>query len=395
MNIFSSYHSYINLILLLTGVFLVAPIHFFIEGTSPTDFTHPYRIISLTVAIAVIILNQQIRKSRYYYLLLSFFILFFLRFFYDLFIVDINYKENDISYIATYLGAVVLPTLSIFFIDFRSIKLNVILKILYVFYYFFCFGNLLFYDFPNEPVRSSGISGLWPISFGQAGVSLALLSLSMLVSRIFLIDKIIYLSGFFIGILIVLISASKGPWFTLPILCILYALLNRKRLQNIDWKYMLPGFLIGFILLYFFLSESNSVAMFIRINESFLISDLSTIQRIEILHVTISNIIENPILGTSLFITEETIHSQYPHFLILEAFMTMGLVGGVLFLIINFLTLRSTLFLSSFNEYQWIILLFLQYFIQTFFSSSLHASTFFWILSAIVITISFQKKLID
>ncbi|MBF5026935.1 O-antigen ligase family protein [Planobacterium oryzisoli] len=297
---------------------------------------------------------------------------------------------------ATFYGAVAFPMLSVFFIDFKTVKLNIVLKSVYIIYFIFCFINILFYEIPAVPTRSSGISGLWPISFGQAGTTLSLLSLYMFGLNLSVMDKILHIIGYILGVTIVFISGSKGPVISLAIISLFYLLYNKKIiLKRNNVIYIALGVFIGTSIIYLFYINTNSLVLINRINYVNLISDPSTIQRLNILKATILNIYKNPFFGSSFLITEHGLTSSYPHFLILEAFMTTGIFGGVLFLTINIVILRSAYILMPFKEYHWIILVFLQYFLQTFVSSSLYASTFFWIFSAMLITISFQKKLID
>src|SRR5690606_36796717 len=95
-------------------------------------------------------------------------------------------------------------------------------------------------NFPNLPKRTSSISKIWAIGFGQAGVTLAILS--MFISDFYnnILKKYIATIGYFIGVFIVVLSASKGPFLTLVLLTILYFLLKGKRASlNFYWFYIL------------------------------------------------------------------------------------------------------------------------------------------------------------
>lgn len=363
-----------HIINLLVGFFLVILIPFFFDDFDFRYITYPFRIFTVFISFCILYLNYSKKWNLYIKLITLFFILYFMRMMYDLFILKIEYAKQSIEYIATYLGAVVIPAISIYYIEKEKINWKNLLFITYILFYFFAFVNISFYDFSGVKERSSGITPLWPIGFGQVGVTLSILSVVIYNFIKKNSYKILILIGFFMGLIIIMMSASKGPVISLLVAFIAYVYIYGipKLFKNKIFLIMIP--FIGIMIW-----KTNTLYLIDRILQSLYVQDASTIQRLEIIQQTLENIKQDFFTGSSFLIKTETIDSFYPHNLLLESFMTIGFLGGILFVIVNvfvFMGLKKIVY----SDYAWVIFIFIQYFTQTLFSTSLYSSTFYWIL---------------
>lgn len=82
----------------------------------------------------------------------------------------------------------------------------------------------------------------------------------------------------------------------------------------------------------------------------------------------------------------EEVYRQHPHNVVVEAFLAMGVSGGVLFCFaLSYCTLRALRLVFSRDSWSWIGFLFLQYLVFGMLSGSLYQSEQFWCLMALVI----------
>ena len=85
--------------------------------------------------------------------------------------------------------------------------------------------------------------------------------------------------------------------------------------------------------------------------------------------------------------------ASYPHNLIVEAFMATGLLGGLIFLYLNFRVLQLVHLMKDTEKF-WLGLLFIQFFIFSMFSGNLYTSFFYWIFLTLVLVVNYNIKLI-
>ncbi|MCU7570983.1 O-antigen ligase family protein [Riemerella anatipestifer] len=381
----------IHIISLLVGFFLVSLIPYFFGFFNIHYVTYPYRVFCLIVSLYIIYINRYSKVGAMFYFIMFFFLLYLVRIAYDLFIVEIVYIKENYDYLATYLGAVVIPAISMCFIPRYKVDFKKVLMYVYVSFYLFALMNVAFTDFIGIEKRMSGITELWPIGFAQAGVSLSILSLFVYNDSSKYIQYIVAL-GFYFGLAIVFMSATKAAFIFLFFLILLYC-----------YKYGIPSLFrdLWFVSLTFLglfgLFFTRTTYLFTRLFQSIQVLDESTKERLLILSEAWKKFKTNLWLGDSFLIKTEALKSTYPHNLFLEAFMAMGLLGGGMFLLINVFAINSVRNISDEkSSFSWLIFMFLQYFFQAFFSWSLYSSVFYWILLMTVLFLLKPKiKIID
>jgi O-antigen ligase len=97
-----------------------------------------------------------------------------------------------------------------------------------------------------------------------------------------------------------------------------------------------------------------------------------------LVQTTLSLVLESPFTGVGLEIPD----IGYPHNLIAESFLPLGIVGGLLFSILYVVCIFKSIKLltNSSGEWGWLGILFIQYAVISLSSGSLYASSLFWYL---------------
>jgi len=108
--------------------------------------------------------------------------------------------------------------------------------------------------------------------------------------------------------------------------------------------------------------------------------------RMQIYRAAIDQFTASPILGDGV---EVRTFAYYPHNLILEAFMTTGIVGGMLFIMALLLALHRVWRLFKVRSDKiWLGLIVVQYAVATQLSGAIYLSNGFWVLLAGVLSIA-------
>lgn len=393
---------------IVTTVFLPG---YYAEGTEggvtvSRLVTVPYRAIVLGIAIAIIILNwhqrinwrMPIKLFLFFWILLSIRIIFDFEFRTDI-IVDPSVVQNH--YIYTYLVCLI-PALAVL-VSVRYIDFDMAFKwligghILFVFLYAYQTPTL-FSTFSSE-VRSAGSMALNPIAFGQTGATLSVLCLCWLLKTSEQWQKIV--AGLFIciGILIIFSSGSRGPLLALIGSSLFYVI---ARQQSPLWLILL---LLVLGIFFYLLSDiifdaigSISPIMASRLTPTGNVNqyaDLTT-GRTELYQSAIEKFLEHPLWGDghALFYPDGTI--WYSHNMVLDAFMGLGLFGGVLFVVVlTFVVWNSYQMIHNHYKYSWIGVLCICYVIRHMFSGTFyHADALNALLVMVLVsteTLSYSK----
>lgn len=379
-----------QIINLLVGFFVVNSLPFFFGGDEEY-YTDVYRVISLLPSLLIIFSHFQKKikiESKFIFL---FFTFYFFRMCYDFYVLEIDYDKNPYEYFATFFGVVAVPTISVAYIDFEKINWKKILYYIYILLFLVAIVNIGCVNFSLSSERSSGITNMWPMGFGQIGVTLSILSLFIYERLKNKYTKMTLVVGFFLGIIILVMSASKGPLVSLVIMLLLYFVL--KGFPQIFKHILFLLITLGGILYICIMPELH---LFTRLSDA-LNLDLSTLGRVDVLKFTLQNIKEHFFFGNSFLIHTEETPLVYPHNLFLEAFFSLGVFGGFLFLIINIFAILKIKNWKP-QHLLWIYFIYIQYLVQSLFSWSLYTSSFFWISMMLVFCLAESnnhKKSID
>jgi O-Antigen ligase len=233
-----------------------------------------------------------------------------------------------------------------------------------------------------------------PIMLGHYGTSLFLLSLYEMLNNkqhrelhpkagsntIFLLTSIV-------GLVVALMASSRGPLLAM-IICTVVMVITSQRKNGLNVKFLssLIALLLCFALVASFsLKEDNQILDRIY-SASDEVDSSDSRSRGYLYETAVKTFLEYPLTGFGIELPNG---EGYPHNLILESFLSLGICGGIVFIIITtFATISSIKLLLSKNScWGWIGILFIQYFIAGFSSGSLYGANIFWYLLLAIIGI--------
>lgn len=238
----------------------------------------------------------------------------------------------------------------------------------------------------------SEISVLNPITLSYFGEILALFSLALLfLKKTKFLRTLFYLFTCAMGIYVLIMGASRGPFLTFVIIAFLLVFINIQFSKKTK-TYLLR--LSAIFSLFVFTFAYWVVPKLISLNIEFVRrlgalfedkGDVSIQARDQQWNAAWTQFLENPILGDQFL---ENYLNYYPHNIYLEALMATGLIGGsIFFAIIGYTLINITL--EYFNKDVLIIfsLLLLTALLANFTSGSLFAGSTLWILLAFCFSI--------
>lgn len=379
--------SNIYVVLILIGFFALGLLTNVIPGGSRV-VTIPYRALVLIISLFLIgrglLKNSSLLPARKIVFFFLFWALYLVRLISDLYFrnVQATVFENNFDYLLNAVGICIIPALSMLYL--KEINFDRVLKwlfrILLVSLTISLFLNLnLDRDELNSYGRYSGGKGLSIISYGHQGVTLALLSL-FLISRAHTTRKIIfYILSFLLGLFVMYLAGSKSPLLAL-ILCASFYFFSSKGLIKgliIICIIVFPFFILGDELMDFLSRYGGTfVERIVRLLEggdegrNFLFAEGFT------------EFTNAPVLGNSFVLQDQSSRQWngfYPHNIIIESMMAMGLIGGLIIILLLFSGIRAAYKLSvSLKPNAWVGLLFIQYAILAMFSNAIYTNHFFW-----------------
>lgn len=224
------------------------------------------------------------------------------------------------------------------------------------------------------------LDSLNPISIGRIGA--LSLALSMWFFFYFPYEKRKFSLTFIVGLQVVLgaylliNSGSRGPLIALlaTMLMMFLALPRRRMITNFAACFLtLP-------LLFLAIRVSDPVSLDValaRIISGIEMSDPASLGRMNSYMGALEAFAASPWWG---FGFEEPRTGFYPHNSVIEAFLSTGICGGIIFFgLIFFSTLKSFSLLQEKSTASWIVVVFVIYLVQSFFSGSLYQSYGLWI----------------
>jgi O-antigen ligase len=229
-------------------------------------------------------------------------------------------------------------------------------------------------------MRSGGNERLNPITFGLHAALLGALSLFYFTQSVQkTLWRMVALGGLAISITNIALSASKSPtlFLCISILIFCYYQFLRRRIFAV---LMVIGVLIAGVA---YVLGSSSAEAFMLVLDRFvnIDSDLSSLERIEMLQNAIDQFTQHPFWGSFL---EERIFKEYPHNLVVESFMALGLVGGIVFVSYYLWAWFSMIRYVRSGQLDAVGFICLSMLVVTVFSGGLAFATDFWISTAVI-----------
>lgn len=347
--------------------------------------TVPLRALILGLALIVMLMAAQgrldYRLGHFAIPLLVFWGLYLLRMLADGYLNPVRLRLPPAEYLLYGLGTSLLPMLAFGVLQDRRTIAKSIRLTLAVLAFGCLIGILNNLSELRTGARFDGNEIFNTISFGHLGTSVAGVSILLLVqgNRPYPLPRWALIAFIPLGLLTLLVAGSRGPLVALAAMLLAIALAGFKRGRGIQVLVLLFALVSTVPRM---MNEPTSVGGTLVERLANVTTDQSTSIRKELWRHSWEQFLDNPILGSSL---EERYELIYPHNLVLEAFMSTGLLGGIAFLILLLGGLfRAKQLILSRSHYGWLGLLFVQYSVGGMFSGSLYGSSTFWYLLAAV-----------
>jgi O-antigen ligase len=289
--------------------------------------------------------------------------------------------KNSLEVLIFFFGVTLIPTLSL---------TNFNLKLIFIKYgksFYFIFNILsfliLFNNYYGENGRLSGNSVLNPITVSEIASCSILLNILFFYNfkKKLLITYFANISFLIVNLLVLLLSASRGPLLGLITTVLFYLYYNKK----IKIKTVLI-FLFIFLMLYLFIiifSDKLGLVFLNRMVVNTGNGEKPQEERI-LLWLEGFEIIKNNILIGSTTTTS----LGYVHNFLIELLMSTGLIGLIIFIVPFKAALNNMiLHLKNSNIYlQWIGLLFMLFFVNGLFSSMIWTNNYFFHFFALMLS---------
>lgn len=234
------------------------------------------------------------------------------------------------------------------------------------------------------------LSTINPITIGHLGASLVLIaSAALLFGKSSGREIGFYTLAALIGMAGLFLANSRGPFVGMVIAIGLYGL-AQIRSRRI-WRFIIVIALTGVVGLYQYsdaiFSEQGLFDRFASLSTG---KDASAQIRNDLYTDALAQFANAPLIGDGV---EVRTYAYYPHNVVLEAFMTTGIIGGTAFLLLTLLSLRAAFEIIKFEPQQAVIaLLAVQYIIAAQVSGAIYQSGAMWVLMAGVLSFSIASK---
>ncbi|MNK10377.1 O-Antigen ligase [compost metagenome] len=357
----------IYIIVLLCFAYPISAIASVILSLPSTPVNMTYRAVCLLLSVIVIsymMIIREIRIKKSILPLLAFLFIYLIRLIVDTYIRSVSYYDKLIDIYGYYLGSIVIPILAIAFafkysnqkkLVTLSLFTLLISNILLIYFYIRENGwgitpEMLMNRAEITTADSEG-SVVNPISFSLYGGYLFLLSLTILFIKKPELPKILKYFSFFgllLGCFNIILGSSRGPliFCIVGLILILVLALSRIKLNFLNYAKI---FLISVGLFFIFSKLTDKVDIefaafdrLIRFSED--VKSGEKEERNLLFDEAWNMFTSSPMLGKK-FALDST--GSYPHNIILEILMSLGLFGLFIYLIIILNTCISFLNLNK------------------------------------------------
>ena len=217
-----------------------------------------------------------------------------------------------------------------------------------------------------------------PISLGIFSGSLIILSVYILLERKssinWLLTRVIPIASITLGLYFLIAAASRGPIISTVVCLLILFISSGKKLLSVGIPTVVAGFyiIVNFILP-FLQGKGGS-----NLNRLTSVGGQSTDARGDLVGKSFELFSENwhnTIFGYGVEIPNE----GYPHNIIVEAFLSTGIIGGCIFSLICLVAfMRAVDLVMSHDPWAWVAVLYVQSFLMALSSGSLYGSAAFW-----------------
>lgn len=234
------------------------------------------------------------------------------------------------------------------------------------------------------------LSTINPITIGHIGASLVIVaSAAILYGKASARRSLLYGSVAMVGLIGLFLANSRGPIVALMIAIGLYGLAQIRSRRT--WSYTILAMLAGAFAVNRYadaiFSERGLLDRFVSV---FTGQDRSTTARNDLYIDGFNQFLSSPFIGDGVEVRSQ---AYYPHNVMLEAFMTTGLLGGAAFLFLTLLALRAAFRIMKHEPQKAVLaLLAVQYIVAAQLSGAIYQSGAMWVMMAGVLTFSTVSK---
>jgi len=355
--------------------------------------TIPFRAFTLAIALIVLFLNINLKKRNNIYLtlLLVFFALYIFRLFWSITLVGdtvATHFPNHNQYYWLTIGVVFIPMLSMMYcykkINVTLLFWTVLVSGLVVLL-FTMQANTAIMQADAATVRQAGNAAINTISYGHYATMIALFSLyGLLFGNQRKYVNLIFIAGFLFAVFIVLRAGSRSPIVALVVISVIMVFYKGKK--------KLTGMLFLAFLASLFLIFRNDIIMLINsfapiaIDRLELMAEGDSSERDILLKYAWNQFLDSPFFGRDFVIAHGIAAGEYPHNIIIESFMALGVLGGgiMLFLLI-IASVQSLKLIKQRDIFALFAIIFIQRLILHMFSLAIYMGDIFFCLLALIL----------
>lgn len=395
----SNYFNSAFILILLVGYILMSFLPDII-GTSSRIVTIPFRGLVLFLSLyilarGIIWKGHKTFPAWHWLFFIAFWTIYLFRIIYDLYYVGIKATvfPSHSDYLLNALGVCLIPAAAIRYADDidYSWVLNWFYMLLFIALAFSLLLNLSDDPLNEEVTRQgqyNGSSAMNTISYGHYGVTFALLSMFQLSKSEILYKKLLYTAGFFFGLFIMYLAGSRSPLVAL-VVCVVFF--------QINYTGFVKGILIISVLVLPLIVFGEQIAELLSgFGGSFINRVLSTVNsgnssgRDLLYTQAYEEFLSSPLFGNAFLLQGGIGTGFYPHNIVLEVLMALGLFGISIFVLwISKCLYVSYKLIASSNDNAWAAVLFLQYLIYAMFSQAIFNNAGIWYYSILILNIAY------
>lgn len=217
-----------------------------------------------------------------------------------------------------------------------------------------------------------------PISLGHLGATMVVLSVWAFTFHrqwCTLIMRLALLIGAGAGFYLLVAANSRGP-VVATFICLAIVLLSVNFRYKFGISLFAAVFAISIIPMARYIEDTYGITSMSRLFGMTVEDQVTSSSRLDLISSALDSFWTSPFIGYAI---EDPSTRSYPHNVIVEAYLALGVVVGSLFVVILLMMgLRAFKILKRYPQYGWPSLLFLQYAIGAQSSGSLYSSTYMW-----------------
>jgi O-antigen ligase len=386
---FQSSAAFALLVLTIVG-FPIAALSETFAGTGTQSLTVPYRVLIIFISLAVVATVPFARVRGKFDSWLSLFLALYLgRLIYD---SQTNYIAGNSFALQFYIGVVLVPLAAIAIGGVDRFSDHLLARYIMIgagtVVFLASLGQALGLAYnPWEQYGQTnirlGFEALNPISLGQVAASAILASIIVLINRTSnLLWRISALLIIIISSILLIQAGSRGALVSIAAALLWFGLTKAKRAA-----FIAP---LLFVVFTFGLAQTDLLNKITSLQDGGIYTDASAVSRLDSQKVAIDDFLDAPLIGKH-YANPGLEEGEYPHNILIETAMALGVIGLLLWGIMLFRAAKNMI--SSLSVLRpMLCILFVQKFVGGMLSGSIWASDATFILLMITLTIVGKQR---